>query len=159
MANVAPAEYITYLDSSDIPAISAAWTLTSPDATVWGPAITTFGIVTFTSGASPVATPVVFVGLDGNKWTPSIANTGVVTVTSGGALSASETIATLTDTNGVNWVFYVDDVSIVQVTTAAVLPALLRYPALIVTYTPMTGNDVWLLHSARPSLTPRRRSS
>lgn len=159
MANIAPAEYVTYLDSSDIPAVSAAWTLTSPDATVWGPAITTGGMVTFTSGASPLATPVVFIGLDGNKWTPTMANTGIITVTSGSALSASDTIATLTDTNNVTWVFYVDDLNLVHLTTAAVLPSLLRYPALIVSYTPVTGTDTWLLHSARPSLTPRRRSS
>lgn len=158
MANISPAEYITYFDSSDIPAVSTTWTLTSPDATIWGPAITTAGIVTFVSGAVAGGSAI-FIGLDGNKWTPTIANTGIVTITSGGALSASDNVATLTDSNGVNWVFYVDDNAIVQVTTAAVLPALLRYPALIVTYTPTTGNDVWHLHSARVSITPRRRSA
>jgi hypothetical protein len=157
VANLAAAEYLTYFDSSDIPAVSSSWTLTSPDATVWGPAITTAGIVTFTSGAT-AGISVVFLGLDGNMWVPSIANTGIVTVTSGGALSASDTIATLTDSAGIAWVFYVDDLHIIQVTTASVLPTLLRYPALIFTYTPATGSDVCLVHSIRPNLTTRRRS-
>ena len=159
MASISPGEYIAYFDSSDIPTSLASWTLTSPDLTVWGAAISPAGIVTFTGGAVAVPTAVVFIGLDGNKWTPSIANTGVVTVTSGGALSASDTIAVITDSGGVTWVFYVDDNNIVQITTAAVLPSLLRYPALIFTYTPSAGTDVCLLHSARPSLTPRRRSA
>ena len=159
MASISPSEYITYFDSSDIPGVLATWTLTSPDATVWGPSVTTAGIVTFTSGATLVTTAVVFIGLDGNKWTPTIANTGIVTVTSGGALSASDTIATLTDSNGVSWVFYVDDLNVAQLTTASVLPSLLRYPALIFTYTPAASTDVCLLHSARPSITPRRRSA
>jgi hypothetical protein len=158
MANISPAEYVTYFDSSDIPAVLTTWTLTSPDATIWGPAITTAGIVTFVSGASAGGSAV-FIGLDGNKWTPSIANTGIVTVTSGGAMSASDNVAELTDSNSVNWVFYVDDNSVVQVTTAAVLPTLLRYPALIVTYTPTASTDVWNLHSARVNITPRRKSS
>lgn len=159
MASISPGEYITYFDSSDIPSTLAAWTLTSPNATVYGPTVTTLGNVSFVPGAVSVATPVVFIGLDGNKWTPTIANTGEVSATSGSALSASDTIAALTDSNGVAWVFYVDDTNIVQVTTAAVLPSLLRYPALIFTYTPESGSDRCLLHSARQSLTPRRRSA
>ena len=157
MASISPAEYITYFDSSDIPAVSTAWTLTSPDATIWGPAITTAGVVSFVSGVAAGGSAV-FIGLDGNKWTPTIANTGIVTVTSGSALSASDNVAQITDSNGVNWVFYVDDLSVVQVTTAAVIPSLLRYPALIVTYTPAAGTNVWNLHSARVNVTPRRRS-
>lgn len=158
MASLSPAEYVTYFDSSDIPVVSTTWTLMSPDATIWGPAITTAGIVTFVSGAAAGGSAV-FIGLDGNKWTPTIANTGIVTVTSGSALSASDNVAQLTDSNGVNWVFYVDDNSIVQVTTAEVLPSLLRYPALIVTYTPIASTDAWQLHSARVNITPRRRSA
>jgi hypothetical protein len=121
--------------------------------------VSTGGVVTLTSGVASVATSVIFIGLDGNKWTPTIANTGVITVTSGGTLSASDTMATLTDSNGVMWAFYVDDTNQVQLTTASVLPSLLRYPALIFTYTPSVGTDRCFLHSARPSLTPRRRSS
>lgn len=155
---LSPREYLTSFDSSDIPTVSSAWTLTSPNATVWGPSISTSGVITMTSGAT-AGTSAVFIGLDGNKWTPTIANTGVITLTSGGALSASDNIATIVDADGVAWVLYVDDLQVTQVTTASVLPSLLRYPALIVTYTPSAGTDMCLLHSLRVDLTQRFRQA
>lgn len=91
---VRPNEYRVAFDSSNIPATSSAWTLTSPNATVWTPSISTAGIVSVTDSGT-AGDSVVFVGLDGNKWTPTISNGGIVTATSGGALSSSDTIATL----------------------------------------------------------------
>lgn len=156
---IAPAEYVTYFDSSNVPAVTDAWTLTSPDTTVWGPAITTAGIVSFTSGAIALAVSVVFAGLDGNRWTPTIADTGIVTVTSGSVLSSAETLGTLTDSDGVIWTVYVDDTNQVKLTTSSLLPTEMRYPALVFSYTPASNTDRLLLHSSRVNLTIRRLSA
>ena len=153
-----PSEYQVAFDSSNIPATSSAWTLTSPNATVWTPSISTVGIVSLTD-SGVAGDSVVFVGLDGNKWTTTISNGGIITVTSGGALSLSDTIATLTDSGGTIWTFYVDDTNQVNVTTASALPGLLRYPSFIFSYTPSAGTDLCLLHATRLNVTIRRRSS
>lgn len=102
---------------------------------------------------------VVVLGIDGTKWTPSISNGGVVTVTSGSTIGSSDTIATIVDANAVAWFLYVDDSNQVQATTASVLPGLLRYPALVFTYTPAASTDVLYLHSARLNVTIKRKTS
>lgn len=158
MVNLSPAEYITQFDSNNLPIPSTAWTLTSPNASVWGPSITTAGVLSLTTGATTGDT-VSFIGLDGTVWTPSIANTGVITVTQGSTISSSDSIATVVDSNGVTWVLYVDDSGQVQVTTATIFPTLLRYPAFVFSYTPASGTDVCLIHSIRLGLNNRRRSA
>lgn len=158
MVNLSPAEYITQFDSNNIPTPSTNWTLTSPNASIWGPSITTAGILTMTTGAT-VGDTVSFIGLDGTVWTPSIDNTGVITVTQGGTISSTDNVATVVDSNNVTWVLYVDDSGQVQVTTAAILPTLLRYPAFTFSYTPASGTDVCLIHSIRLGLNTRRRSA
>lgn len=158
MISIAPSEWLTYFDSGNIPDTSYAWTLQSPDLTIWGPTISTAGIVSVASGATAGAS-VTFVGLDGHKWTPAISNGGIITATQGAILSASDAIATLVDSADITWVFFVDDDSEVQVTTAEVLPSLLRYPAFVFAYTPTTGTDRCLVHSIRPSIASVRHSS
>lgn len=158
MVNVAPAEYLTQFDSSDTPTPSTTWTETSPNASVWGPSITTAGIISLTTGATAGDT-VSFIGLDGTAWPPSIANTGIITVTQGAAISSSDTIAALIDSNNATWVLYVDDTGQVRVTTATILPMLLRYPAFTFSYTPASGTDVCLIHSIRLGVNTRRRAA
>lgn len=158
MINIRPQEYIVLFDSSDIPGTSTSWTLTSPDASQWAPSITTAGIVTFATGGT-AGDSVVFIGLDGTKWTPAITNAGIITATQGGTLSSSDILATIVDSANVTWAFYVDDNGQVRVTTATVLPTLLRYPAFVWSYTPAANTDLCLLHSARVNLKSRRRSA
>ena len=158
MNSVAPAEYICSFDSGGIPSMSTSWALTAPNASIWGPSITTGGIISFTDGAS-VGDSVTVLGIDGTKWDPTISNTGVVTLTSGSAIGASDTIASIVDSSSISWSLYVDDSNQVQVTTASVLPGLLRYPALVFTYTPAASTDVFYLHSARLNVTIKRKSS
>lgn len=158
MVNINPAEYVTQFDSSDIPTPSTAWALTSPDATVWGPSVSTSGIVSMASGGT-VGDSVVFVGLDGTAWVPSISNGGIITATQSGILSSAVIAASLTDSAGVTWTFYVDDTQQVRVTTATILPALFRYPAFVLSYTPTSNTDVCLIHSIRLNLNARRRAA
>lgn len=158
MISIRPTEYYVSLDNSDIPAASSAWSLTSPDATVWAGSITTAGIVSIASGGT-AGDSVVFIGLDGTKWTPTISNGGIITATQGAVLGSSDTVATLVDSNSVAWVFYVDDDGVVKVTTAAILPSLLRYPAFVFSFTPAATTDRCILHSARVDMKSRRRSA
>lgn len=151
-------EYRIAFDSSNIPSTSSAWTLTSPNATVWTPSITTAGIVSLTSGGVAGETAVL-VGVDGTKWTPTISNGGIITLTSGGTLSASDTIATLTDSGDTIWSLYVDDAGQANVTTASALPGLLRYPSFLFSYTPSAGTDVCVIQAIRVNVTIRRRSA
>jgi hypothetical protein len=158
MSSTLAAEYVTAIDGSAIPPASTAWTLTSPNADVWAPAITTAGIVSETDGAVAGASAV-FVGLDGTKWVPAISNGGIVSMTSSGMVSVGDLMAALVDAAGVTWVFYVDDDNLVQVTTAALLTALMRYPSLIVTFQSTAPTDTFQLYSARLHLTEKLRNA
>lgn len=154
-----PSEYIRFVDGSSNPSLTASWTLTSPDANVWAPTISTGGVITFTDGAAAVAGSIVFIGLDGLAWSPTISNGGIVTVTSGSALSSSDTAATLTDSSSISWTLYVDNDELVNVTTSFLLPALFRYPSVLVSWTPTADTDRCVIHSVRAMMTMRRRTS
>jgi hypothetical protein len=158
MVNLRPAEYITRFDSDDIPAPSSAWTMTAPNATVYSETITNAGIVSITSGGV-AGDSAVFIGLDGLKWSPTISNGGVVTLTQSTALSSSDLVATLVDSDSVTWIFYVGDDGQARVTTASILPTPLRYPAFQFSYTPSLASDICLLHSTRLNLNERRRAA
>ena len=157
MAN-RPSEYIGFIDGGNSPSLVTSWTLTSPNATVWGATISTGGIVTFTDGAAASTVPV-FIGLDGLAWNPTIDNGGIVTVTSGSALSSTNSAAALDDSGGTRWTFYVDQDGLVNVTTSLVLPALFRYPSVTVSWTPTSASDQFLIYSVRAMMTVRRKTS
>lgn len=159
MNSIAPAEYITHFDSGNIPSVSSDWTLTAPNASVWDPSITTSGVISFTDGATVGADTVTVLGIDGTKWDPTISNGGVITLTTGSTIGSSDVIASIVDSNSISWFLYVDDSNQVQVTTAAVLPGLLRYPALVFTYAPAASTDVMYLHSTRLNVTIKRKTS
>lgn len=158
MVNLTPAEYITQFDGGTIPTPSTSWALTSPNASVWAPSITTGGILSLATGGTAGDT-VSFIGLDGTVWTPSIDNAGLITVTQGAVISSSDYVATVVDSASVTWVLYVDDNQQVRITTAAILPTLLRYPAFTFSYTPASGTDLCLIHSIRLGLNTRRRAA
>jgi len=84
-----------------------AWSLQSPDATVWVPSITIDGIVSFTSGGGVItASPPVFRGQGTTVWTPAISNAGLLTISSGPDLN--QRWAWKIDTNLIRWYFEVD---------------------------------------------------
>lgn len=148
-------EYLWYSDASSTPAFTTNWTLTSPDATIWGPTVTTDGIMSFESDAAP-ASSIIFIGLDGLAWTPSIDNSGIVTVTSGSALTSAQTGASLLDGNGITWYLYVDTFGQIVLGTHFVLSALLRFPSVTVRWTPTSGTDTFSVYSVRAAITVRR---
>jgi len=81
-----------------------AWSLQSPDATVWVPTVSTRGMLTWTSGGAIVTpTPPVFQSaVDATVWIPSMSNTGIVTLTSGTSV-IGQRWATLLDANNLQW--------------------------------------------------------
>lgn len=158
MSSGMASEYIAAIDSGALPVASSIWTLTSPDMTVWGPSITTDGVMSLTSGAT-AGDSAVFVGIDGTKWVPTISNGGIITLTPTGTLSASDLMASLVDAALVTWFVMVDDDMLAHLTTDTLLPSLLRYPSLIVTFQPNVGTDIFRLYSARMHLTEKLRNA
>ena len=153
-----PSEYIRFIDAGNDPSLTMAWTLTSPNATVWGPSVSTDGIVTMTDGAVAGTVPI-FIGLDGNAWNPTISNGGLITATTGSAMASTDQAASILDSNGLAWTFYVDTDNIVNLTTNAVLPALFRYPSVVLNWTPTASTDQLVISSLRAQMTIRRRTS
>lgn len=153
-----PSEYIRFIDGGNAPVLTTSWTLTSPNATVWAPTISTGGIVTFTDGAVAATTPV-FIGMDGLAWSPTIDNDGIVTATSGSALSSTDTAASIMDADSVVWTFYVDADGLVNITTSAVIPTLFRYPSTVMSWTPTANTDQLIVYSVRVAMTVRRKTS
>ena len=153
-----PSEYLSFIDGGNAPSLLTSWTLTSPNSTVWGPTISTGGIVTFTDGATAATAPV-FIGLDGLAWNVAIDNFGLLLVTSGADLASTDNAASLIDSAGTTWTFYVDSSGLVNITTSFVLPALFRYPSTVVSWTPTASTDQFVLYSVRVPMTIRRHSS
>ncbi len=153
-----PSEYIRFIDGGNYPSVITSWTLTSPNAAVWAPTISTGGVVTMTDGAAALSSPI-FIGLDGLVWTPTIDNSGIITATSGAALSSTDVAAAITDNDGVTWTFYVGTDGMVNVTTSLVLPALFRFPSVLVSWTPTSPTDSLRIYSVRAAMTVRKRTS
>ena len=114
--------------------------------------------MTFTDGATAATAPV-FIGLDGLAWNVAIDNFGVLLVTSGADLASTDNAASLIDSAGTTWTFYVDSSGLVNITTSFVLPALFRYPSTVVSWTPTASTDQFVLYSVRVPMTIRRHSS
>jgi hypothetical protein len=153
-----PSEYIRFIDGGNAPALTSLWTLTDPNATVWGPSISTSGVITMTDGATAATTPI-FIGLDGTGWVPSVDNNGIITVTSGSAMASTDTAAVITDSNSITWTLFVDTSGQVNVTSSFVLPALFRYPSTIISWTPTSSTDQLVIYSIRSMMTVRRKTS
>lgn len=91
-----------------------AWSLQSPDSTVWVPSITTEGMLSFVSGGGIItATPPVFRGVGGTIWTPFISNAGLVSIVQGNEMG--QRWAWKIDINLVRWYFDVDATGIVTI--------------------------------------------
>ena len=150
-----PIEYFADIDGQVLPGRTAAWTVASPDATVWGPTISTTGVITMTSGASAGTTAVV-IGLSGLKWTIAISNGGILTLTESTALTASDLAASITDSNSVTWTLYVDDDDIVNVTTSDLLKRSFKYWGVSVYYTPASSTDIFAVQSVKCQVNVRR---
>ena len=153
-----PSEYIRFIDAGNDPSLTMAWTLTSPNVTVWSPSVSTAGVVTMTDGAVAGTVPI-FIGLDGNAWNPTIDNSGIITATTGSPMASTDQAASILDSNGLAWTFYVDTDNIVNLTTNAVLPALFRYPSVVLNWTPTASTDQLVISSLRAQMTIRRRTS
>ena len=153
-----PSEYIRFIDSGNDPSLITAWTLTSPNATVWGPSVSTDGIVTMTDGAVAGTVPI-FIGLDGNAWNPTMSNGGIMTAATGSPMTSTDQAASILDANGLTWIFYVDTDNLVNLTTNAVIPASFRYPSVVVNWTPTASTDQLVISSLRAHMTIRRRTS
>ena len=153
-----PSEYIRFIDAGNDPSLTMAWTLTSPNVTVWSPSVSTAGVVTMTDGAVAGTVPI-FIGLDGNAWNPTIDNSGIITATTGSPMASTDQAASILDSSGLAWTFYVDTDNIVNLTTNAVLPALFRYPSVVLNWTPTASTDQLVISSLRAQMTIRRRTS
>ena len=151
-----PIEYFSDTDSQVLPTITTAWTVASPDAAVWGPSITTSGVISMTSGASAGTTAIV-IGLSGLKWTISISNGGILTFTESTAMTSSDSAAAIDDSNGVTWTLYVDLDNTVRVTTSNLLKRSFNYWGVSVYYTPASSTDLFSIQAVKCQVNVRRQ--
>lgn len=109
---------------------TTAWTLQSPNLTIWTPSISTLGVVTFTSGAGSAGPALVLVGDDGSLWTPTISNAGIVTINSG-AVFTNQVRPIFLDSSGVTWYWFVTSAGISGTSTldTAAITVLSNNPA------------------------------
>lgn len=151
-----PTEFICQIDGGVSPTVDTAWTVSSPDTTVWLPSVTTAGILSFASGGVALNTPDV-PGVDGSGWDLTISNGGVLTVTQGGFLSSSDSMAAVNDSNSITWSLFVGEDNQVRVTTDSILDNVFYYPAIVITFIPSATTDVFDLYSIKPDMKIRRR--
>ena len=152
-----PVELLCQIDSGIIPTFDIEWTITSPNATVWGATIDTNGIVTLTSGVAVLNTPSVL-SMSGYSSTLTISNGGIITTTGPSALlTAADLVAALADSNSTTWVFVqrLDDQ--LSITSDFSLENKFYYPAIIISFEVTQSNDVFHLYAIKPNTTRHRR--